>query len=503
MNSRRIQEDILAKREKAIQHASAEPPLDSPVKVLLFPCAGVRDSLLDLFRENGCSVQAIAEPAELFQSLRSGEVDVVLFEYSPDEDEPGENFRLVRKIKDCSPATEIIVYHPADAAISLVDSCEFIMAGVRSFVKDGDTDDSGAEIIRRVRDCAAMKRRNRQREIELDANDIPGRFGIIGNSPAMRKVFDYVQKAAVLSDAPVLITGESGTGKQLLAQAIHSLDEKRRDHPFVVVNCSAITPTLAESELFGHHRGAFTGSTGERLGYFRAAHKGTIFLDEISEMHPSLQPKLLRVLQESLVMPVGGDEEEEIDVRVIAATNRDLGECITDGTFRLDLFQRLNVIPINVPPLQSRKQDIPLLIRHFINKHAGHYRGGKIERIDSRVIDAVAALDSEGNVRQLENLVRHVLLTKETGDCLELSDLPRNVISKLLSSKKRDSEEAVAEHLLECVTGHGMTLQEILDYCERLVLDKVLALNGHNQTKTAQLLGTTPRTVFNKIRKHT
>jgi len=476
-----------------------EEPEVVAAKVLICARDSLQQGLRQTFAEHGCIPLIAADLPEALRILGSEDIDVVVLEYASDND-TNEPLRTIRSVKERSPITEVVLYHSSEVAISLAEYCEFILAGVRSVVNEA-TFESAAELAHRVSECAAIKRRTRQREIELDVHDIPGRFGIVGNSPAMRKVLNYVQKAAMLSDAPVLITGESGTGKQLLAQAIHNLDEKRREHPFVVVNCSAITPTLAESELFGHKHGAFTGSTGDRLGYFRAAHKGTIFLDEISEMDISLQPKLLRVLQESRVMPVGGDTEEEIDVRIIAATNRDLAECIQQGSFRLDLFQRLNVIPINVPPLRSRREDILPLVKHFIAKHAGHYRGS-IESIDSRVIDAIAALDSEGNVRQLENLVRYVLLTKEAGSRLELSDLPRNVIRKLLENPDATGEESIAEQLFARVSRDGMSLQQVLDYCEKIVLEKVLAQTGHNQTKAAELLKTTPRTIFNKIKKH-
>jgi len=487
-------------RPVASRRLVGSEPEATAVKILICTSAPANDRLKDIFEQHGCVPSLTADLEQTLRALKSEDIDVVVLEYAVAGGDIKEDMRAVQSIKSCSPATEIVLYHADSVSISLANHCEFIIAGVRSFVNEGSCD-SAVELARRVRDCATIKQRNKQREIELDARDIPGHFGIVGNSPAMRRVFNHVQKAAVLSDAPVLITGESGTGKQLLAQAIHNLDEKRREYPFVVVNCSAITPTLAESELFGHKRGAFTGSVGDRLGYFRAAHKGTIFLDEISEMDPSLQPKLLRVLQESRVMPVGGDSEEEIDVRVIAATNRDLGECIAKGQFRLDLFQRLNVIPIMVPPLRTRREDILPLVRHFIAKHTGHYRG-TIDSIDPRVVDAITALDCEGNVRQLENLVRHVLLTKEAGSRLELSDLPRNVIRELLINPDPAHGDSFAEHLLEKITRDGLSLQEVLDYCERMVLEKVLAQTGHNQTKTAQMLKTTSRTIFNKIKKH-
>jgi DNA-binding NtrC family response regulator len=478
---------------------AGQPEVVAARILICAPAAG-NGKLKAIFEQHACSAFLAADLPHLLRTVRSADIDVVVLEYPVGSGRTEDAVRAIQSIKDCAPPTEVVLYHNADVSISLADYCQLIIAGVRTFINEG-TCGSAAELARRVRDCATIKWHKKQREIELAENDIPGNFGIVGNSAAMRKVFNHVQKAAMLSDAPVLITGASGTGKQLMAQAIHDLDEKRHDHPFIAVNCSAITPTLAESELFGHKQGAFTGATGDRLGYFRAANQGTIFLDEISEMKLTLQPKLLRVLQESRVMPVGGENEETIDVRVIAATNRDLSECIAGGEFRLDLHQRLNVIPIPVPPLSARKEDILPLIRHFVSKHASHYRG-TIDAVDPRVVDAIAALDCEGNVRQLENLVRHVLLTKEIGNTLELSDLPRNVIRSLLDKPDLGTSDNMADHLLEKVTRDGLSLQEVLDYCEQIVLEKVLAQSGHNQTKTAQMLKTTPRTIFNKIKKH-
>ena len=327
------------------------------------------------------------------------------------------------------------------------------------------------------------------------------------------KNFLVKERAAILKTVDVYDIFDADTGQQvaiaeecppgwvrlarwLITKKLMPTAIEIREHSSLALIATLKKPVA----LFRPKVEVFDGEN-RRLGYFRAANGGTIFLDEISEMDLSLQPKLLRVLQESRVMPVGGDQEEEIDVRVIAATNRDLDECVRNGSFRLDLFQRLNVIPIEVPPLRARKEDILPLIMHFVRKHAGHYRG-TINSIDPRVVDAIAALDSEGNIRQLENLIRHVLLTKEAGDRIELSDLPRSVISKLLTAPDSTLEQQVAEFLFERVSRDGMSLEDVLDYCERLVLEKALAQTGHNQTRTAALLKTTPRTIFNKIRKH-
>jgi transcriptional regulator with PAS, ATPase and Fis domain len=201
------------------------------------------------------------------------------------------------------------------------------------------------------------------------------------------------------------------------------------------------------------------------------------------------------------VQPVGEDTEVEIDVRVIAATNRDMTQLIASGAFRMDLYQRLNVVPVYVPPLRERQEDILPLMTYFIRKHAHYYRGC-INSIDPRVIDAICALQCEGNVRQLENLVRHVLLTKEEGDRIELADLPRGIISRLLTGPDHHVIDEVASYLFDRVRRDGMSLAQVIDHAEKLLVSKVLAHSGHNQTHAARLLQTTPRTIFNKLRKH-
>jgi len=207
----------------------------------------------------------------------------------------------------------------------------------------------------------------------------------------------------LVSDAPVLICGESGTGKQLLAEAIHRMDPKRRSKPFLTVNCAAITGTLAESALFGHRKGSFTGATQDRPGYFQAANGGTLLLDEISELEKPLQPKLLRVLQEGRVLPVGDDIERPVDVRIVAACNRPLPILVESGEFRFDLYQRLNVIALVVPPLRDRPEDIPPLVQFFLRQYASYYRQ-PIESVDERVYEMLSRAIGSGNVRDSRTL---------------------------------------------------------------------------------------------------
>ncbi len=258
--------------------------------------------------------------------------------------------------------------------------------------------------------------------------------GLLAASAAMRDVFRRAVKASHFSDLPVLILGETGTGKQRLAEAIHALDPRRGDKPFVTINCGALSKTLAESDLFGHVRGAFSGAAGERKGLFRAANGGTLMLDEVGELDLDLQPKLLRVLQERRLLPVGEDYEHPIDVRVIAATNRPLEAMVAQGRFREDLFQRLNVFRVQLPALRERPEDVELQAHHFL----AQYQVGRAARVTgfgSRVMEALRSLPWEGNTRQLENVIRETLAHHDgASTTLELTDLPRWVFEKIAAS---------------------------------------------------------------------
>ena len=232
---------------------------------------------------------------------------------------------------------------------------------------------------------------------------------IIGESPALKEVLRQVEVVAP-TDATVLLQGETGTGKEPLAHALHQLSA-RRDRPFVAVNCAAIPAGLLESELFGHERGAFTGALAQKLGRFELAHQGTLFLDEIGDMPLDLQPKLLRVLQEQAFERLGSTRTRRVDVRLVAATNRELAQMVREGTFREDLYYRLNVFPLTIPPLRERPEDIPLLVRHFVHTYAQRLRQ-RIDTIPTEVLDALVRYHWPGNVRELQNVIeRAVILT--------------------------------------------------------------------------------------------
>jgi two-component system response regulator HydG len=291
---------------------------------------------------------------------------------------------------------------------------------------------------------------------------------------------------AAPSEANVLITGESGTGKELIARSLH-LNSPRKDHPLVVVNCAAITETLLESELFGHEKGAFTGADRRREGRFMQADKGTILLDEIGEMSPTMQAKFLRVLQEKEIQRVGGDQVLPVDVRIVAATNRDLQGAVAQGLFREDLFYRLNVMPLHVPPLRQRREDIPLLARHFLEKYA--LRNRKIAKgFTPLAMDMLIKYDWPGNVRELENIVERAVILM-TGEHITEKQLPSNIA--------RESASAPSAGTISIASaGDPRSLEEI----ERdAILETLKAADG-NKSEAARRLGITRKTLHNKLK---
>jgi len=305
---------------------------------------------------------------------------------------------------------------------------------------------------------------------------------IISESPAMQAVLKIAAKVAA-SDVSVLIRGESGTGKEILARAIHK-SSKRSENPLVPVNCGAIPENLLESELFGHKKGAFTGAVENRIGLFETANRGTMFLDEVGELPLPLQVKLLRVLQDGEFNAVGESQSRKVDVRVIAATNRDLEAALENGAFRSDLYYRLNVVPIQIPPLRERREDIPPLIEHFL---AGFQTGGEPIEIDAGAREALARYDWPGNVRELENAIEHAVVLCESGK-ITLEDLP-------LAVRESPKAGGGVETGLE---SDRLTLEEM----EKRFIQAALKKTEGNQTRAARLLGITRRTLGYRMKKY-
>ena len=310
-----------------------------------------------------------------------------------------------------------------------------------------------------------------------------------GSHPVIEKILSICRRVA-MTDSTVLVMGESGTGKELIARFVHN-NSKRASNPFIAVNCGAIPPDLLESEMFGHERGAFTGAVGSRMGLFQLANGGTIFLDEIGEMSAALQVKLLRVLQEREIRPVGADRTIKVDVRVIAASNRDLASEVEKGRFREDLFYRLQVIPIVVPPLRERRSDIPLLVQHFLEKH-NQQRSGQPCRIGDDAMVHLWEYDWPGNVRELENLIERMVILSDDG-VIRVESLPPNIRS-FISDKKIPRPT---------LTEEGIDLNQAVEEFEYRLIDEALRRTKGNKQAAARLLGLKRTTLVAKLRRKT
>lgn len=413
---------------------------------------------------------------------------------------------------------KILCYEDGAESWSLRTRCLVLLAGV-SYLLDSAALEFPHEL--RLSLTHLLHDETRQRTNEASIKGTMHQLGIVGESPTITTVFRRVLHVSPLSDLPILITGETGTGKELLARAIHQLDPKRRKGPFVALNCAAISPGLAESELFGHRRGAFTGADHDRKGLIRAAEGGVLLLDEIGELDGALQAKLLRVLQEHRVFGIGEDREVPVNVRIIAATHRDLREMVQQHRLRADLFHRLNVLPIHIPPLRERPTDLKPLIEHFVEKYQ-RLRPDRPPVMASDFIEAFTQLTLPGNARQLENLVRWVLVHKSDHTPLNLRDLPVDIWEELAHQRKEPALEPTPGHgetaaeplvrdtqdhdiraaLTTLFDRHGGNLAQALEHCERLLFEAALRKTDGNRSQAARLLGITPRSVYNKIRKH-
>ena len=413
---------------------------------------------------------------------------------------------------------KVICYADGAPSWPLSVRCRLLVAGA-FWLLDSATAEFAHELQRLL--THLLQAAARRRDAEEHVKSVIKQLGGVGESQAIMEVFQTVCRVSPLSDLPILITGETGTGKELLARAIHRLDLKRRQGPFVALNCSAISPGLAESELFGHRRGAFTGAERDRQGWIRAAEGGVLFLDEIGELDPALQAKLLRVLQEHRVLGVGEDREVSVSVRMIAATNRNLEAMVQHGTFRADLFHRLHVLAIHIPPLRERPADLRPLIEHFLEKNRFLKPTGPLS-VDPDFIAALTQVELPGNARQVENLVRWALVNKDDETPLTLHDLPLDIWQQLseqetgrqgqsapvsegqnlLQSAPDIPQQHIPSSIISLLDLNGWNLAQALQHCERLLLEAALHRAHGNQSHTAQLLGITPRSIYNKLHKH-
>jgi two-component system NtrC family response regulator len=417
----------------------------------------------------------------------SGEEGLCLFaEEAPalvitDMKMPGmDGMQLLKAVKERSPETLVIVI----TAFGTVDvAVEAMKAGAYDYITKPFNRDELRLTVAKALQFRGLTAENRRLKDEL--SDKADYRTIIGSSKGMERVFEIVRKVAD-TDASVLITGESGTGKELVARSIHH-HSSRRDAPFIAINCAAIPRELLESELFGHVRGAFTGAVKDKTGKFQLADGGTLFLDEVGELPMELQPKLLRALQERVVEPVGGTKPYKLDVRVVAATNLDIEKALADALFREDLYYRLAVIPIHLPPLRERRDDIALLLRYFCGKH-----GADRVNFGRNVMAALTSYRWPGNVRELENLVERLLIMK-SGDSISLDDLP----DKIRSAGTAPGPSPQQGHVIN-LPDDGYSLEQL----EREVVVESLERNLWNQTAAARFLRIPRHTLIYRMEKY-
>jgi two-component system response regulator PilR (NtrC family) len=445
---------------------------------------GLRDMLAILFKREGYDVATAPSFKAGCEAVRGAPspYEIVLTDIMmPD----GSGLDLLSLVKERSAETEVIVM-TAHSSIEL--AVDAMRRGAYDFVAKPFATSELKALFHKALEKRAIKVENvrlRAREASRAERDHPK--DLLGHSEAMRKIFDLVRRIAA-TRSTVLVTGASGTGKERIARAIHALSD-RADKPFLVVNCGAIPEALMESELFGHDKGAFTGATRSTLGIFREADGGTVLLDEVGELPLQLQVKLLRVLQERKVRAVGSAAEETVDVRVIAATNRNVEEDVKSGKFRQDLYYRLNVIRVEVPPLAERRADIPELAQHFLERAAAEH-GKQIHTFSADAMRALDAYPFPGNVRELENFVERAVALASSST-IGLGDLPHEVVGSAASPSG-----ALAE-----LPEQGCDLDAVIGEVERRLVLQALERTGGVQTTAAKLLGISNRSMRYRLQK--
>jgi DNA-binding NtrC family response regulator len=432
----------------------------------------VRGSLLDWLKEDGYQVEAVEDGFKALEKFRDRSWDIALIDLKmPKMD----GLELLGKIKEIRPQTQVVII---TAFATVNTAVQAIKIGAYDYLVKPFNPEELSLLIKRL-----VESQNLLKEISHLRKELQKQYqfyDLISKSAAMQKVFDLANTTAK-SNSNILILGESGTGKELLARAIHN-ESLRAGGPFIAVSCVALTETLLESELFGHEKGSFTDAIAQKKGKFELADRGTIFLDEIGDISPKLQLSLLRVLQEREFTRVGGTKSIKVDVRIIAATNRDLKKAVDEGKFRDDLYYRLNVISIELPPLREHKEDIPILVQHFIEKF-NIEMGGKVERISEEALEILMKYDWPGNVRELENVIERTMVIIK-GNLIKVEDL--HLSPQVLKEKGA------------MLSADDKTIKSL----EKKHIAQVLGENKWNIQKSAEQLGIDRVTLYNKIKKY-
>lgn len=444
---------------------------------------GMRQFLTHLFQRDGHDVRVAESGRKAMTMLREEPADLIISDVKmPDMG----GIELLRAARELLPQVEVVLM---TAFANVETARQAFLLGAYDFVQKPFDNDLLKEVVARALEkISLVKEKEAILKVLAQGQRTQAQLGnIIGRSASMQSLFQMIETVAQVQ-ATVLVTGESGTGKELVARAIHDLGP-RAEKPFVSINCGAFTETLLESELFGYVKGSFTGANANRKGLFEAANSGTVFLDEIGEMSPAMQVKLLRVLQERKLRPVGATEETTVDTRVIAATNRDLASMVKEGTFREDLFYRISVIPIELPALRQRLEDVADLAKHFVAKFCA--QAGRSLGISDAAMRLLENYSWPGNVRELEHTIERAVAL-ETSDAIQPERLPQKITSY------NPHRVAAAFDFPD----EGLNLTAYLDQLEKTYLLEALHRSGGNQTNAATLLQLSVRSLRHLLDKH-
>ncbi|MFP4516838.1 MAG: sigma-54-dependent transcriptional regulator [Desulfovibrionales bacterium] len=432
-----------------------------------------------LLQDAGYTVTTLNDPELAIAFLEESEVDVLITDMKMPGMSGQEVLEQVKRKYPYIPVMIMTAYGSIDGAV------EAMRCGAFDYIAKPFSNDELMLSVNKANQLAQAEQRNR-----LLRQDLEERYGlhkIIGRSRPMHQVLGMVDRVAA-SRSTVLLTGESGSGKELIARAIH-FSSGRKDAPFISVNCMALNPGTLESELFGHEKGSFTGAVAKKKGRFELADGGTLFLDEIGELTPDIQVKLLRVLQERVFERVGGTQPVKVDIRLIAATNKDLKAAVEEGSFREDLFYRLNVVQIDMPPLRERREDIPLLASHFLQKYTKENEKN-VSAFSPETMEYLSAYEWPGNVRQLENVVERCVVLS-SGEIITVDELPAEL-------RDEEAQFKSAVDLLPVRINLGETLEKI----EAALIRRALARSGFVQVKAAESLGVSKSLLQYKLKKY-